>query len=139
MQVALQCLELEEGDEVIIPSFTIISCVIAVLEVGAKPVLVDCMPDTWTMQVDEIENKITNKTKAIIAVHIYGHPVDMDHVIELAEKYGLTIIEDAAEAHGALYKNRKCGGLGDIGILSFYANKLVTTGEGGMILTNCQK
>jgi perosamine synthetase len=137
LQVALQCLELEKGDEVILPSFTIISCVIAVLEAGGKPVLIDCTPDTWTMHVDQIENKITKKTKAIMAVHIYGHPVQMDNLFELAEKYSLAIIEDAAEAHGANYRDRKCGGLGDIGILSFYANKLVTTGEGGMLLTNC--
>ena len=139
LQVALQCLELEEGDEVIVPSFTIISCVIAVLEAKGKPVLVDCTPDTWTMQVDQIESKITTKTKAILAVHIYGHPVDMDTLFELAEKYSLTIIEDAAEAHGGKYKNKNCGGLGDISILSFYANKLVTTGEGGMLLTNYQE
>lgn len=136
LQVAMRCLHLDEGDEVIMPSFTMISCAIAIIEAGAMPVLVDCDPETWIMRVQDVENKITSKTKAIMAVHIYGHPVDMDIIFDLSEKYGLSVIEDAAEAHGAEYKGQKCGGLGDISILSFYANKLVTTGEGGMILTN---
>ncbi len=136
LQVAVQCLPFQRGDEIILPSFTIISCATAIVEAGAVPVLVDCDSDTWTMDVAAIESKITSKTRAIMAVHIYGHPVDMDAVLSLADKYGLFVIEDAAEAHGAEYKGRKCGGMSDISILSFYANKLITTGEGGMVLTN---
>ncbi len=136
LQIALGCLTLERGDEIIMPSFTIISCAIAIIEAGAVPVLVDCDPETWTMKVEEIENKITKKTKGIMAVHIYGHPVDMDPILELSRQHNLYVIEDAAEAHGADYKGRKCGGISDISILSFYANKLVTTGEGGMVLTS---
>lgn len=136
LQVAVRCLPLNKGDEIIMPSFTIISCAIAIIEAGAIPVLVDCAFDTWTMRVEEIEKKITPRTKAIMAVHIYGHPVDMDPISKLAQKYSLYVIEDAAEAHGAEYKGQKCGGMSDISILSFYANKLVTTGEGGMVLTN---
>jgi perosamine synthetase len=139
LQVALSCLELEKGSEVIMPSFTIISCAIAVIEAGAVPVLVDSDPETWTMNVQDIESRITPKTKAIMAVHIYGHPVDMDPLLQLAKKHGLYIIEDVAEGHGAEYKGKKCGSLSDISIFSFYANKLVTTGEGGMVLTNSDK
>ena len=136
LQVAVGCLDLEPGDEVIIPSFTIISCALAVVYNRGKPVLVDCDPDTWCMDVSAIEDRITPRTRAIMPVHIYGHPVDMDPIVKLADNYGLVVIEDAAEAHGAEYKGRKCGSLGDISCFSFYANKIVTTGEGGMILTN---
>jgi len=118
------------------PTFTIISCALAVIYNGGVPVLVDSAPRTWCMDVSQIEAKITPRTRAIMPVHIYGHPVDMDLVLELARKYNLVVIEDAAEAHGAEYKGRKCGGLGDISCFSFYANKIVTTGEGGMVLTN---
>ena len=135
LQVAVQCLPIGEGDEIIMPTFTIISCVIAIIEAGATPVLVDCDPETWTMNVEDIEKKVTSKTKGIMAVHIYGHPVDMDPILHLANKNNLYVIEDVAEAHGAEYKERKCGGLSDVSVLSFYANKLITTGEGGMILT----
>ena len=136
LQVALACLPLNKRDEVIMPSFTIISCAISIIEAGAVPVLVDCDPETWTMDVKEVEKRISPRTKAIMAVHIYGHSVDMDPILALAKKHKLFVIEDAAEAHGAEYKGRKCGGMSDISILSFYANKLVTTGEGGMVLTN---
>lgn len=136
LQVAVKCLELNPGDEVIMPTFTIISCALAVIYNGAKPVLVDADPRTWTMDVSQIESKITSKTKAIMPVHIYGHPCDMESIWKLAKKYNLKIIEDAAEAHGAEYKGEKCGSLGDISIFSFYANKIITTGEGGMVLTN---
>lgn len=136
LQVAVGCLDLEPGDEVIMPTFTIISCALAVIYNGGVPVLVDCDPRTWCMDVSQIEAKITSRTRAVMPVHIYGHPVDMDPVIELARKCGLVVIEDAAEAHGAEYKGRKCGGLGDICCFSFYANKIITTGEGGMALTN---
>ena len=139
LQVAVSCLPIEKGDEIIMPAFTIISCATAIIEAGAKPVLVDCDSDTWTMNTEEIESKITKKTKAKMAVHIYGHSVDMQKINELAKKYNLFVVEDAAEAHGAEYKGKKCGGLSDISILSFYANKLVTTGEGGMVLTSNKK
>jgi perosamine synthetase len=134
LEAALACLDLDFGDEVILPSFTIISCVLAVVEAGAKPVLVDCDPRTWTMDVCQVAEKITPRTRAIMPVHIYGHPVDMDPLCALALQHHLILIEDAAEAHGAEYKGRRCGGLGDVSCFSFYANKILTTGEGGMIL-----
>lgn len=136
LQAAVGCIDLKSGDEVIMPTFTIISCALAVIYNGGKPVLVDADPKTWTMDVSQIESKITSRTRAIMPVHIYGHPCDMNPIIELAKKYELVVIEDAAEAHGAEYKDKKCGGLGDISCFSFYANKIITTGEGGMVLTN---
>jgi len=145
LQVAVACLNLQPGDEVIMPTFTIISCAQAVTYNVGIPVLVDADPRTWCMDVDQVAAKITRRTRAIMPVHIYGHPVDMDPLISLAEQHGLHIIEDAAEAHGAEYlskrgsssaKWRRCGSLGDISVFSFYANKLVTTGEGGMVLTD---
>lgn len=139
LETALFAAGIGKGDEVIMPTFTIISCASAALRLGARPVLVDSEPVTWTMDVNQIEAKITGRTKAIMPVHIYGHPVDMDPVCELAEAYGLKIIEDAAEVHGALYKGKKAGGIGDVGSFSFYANKIITTGEGGMIVTDDEK
>lgn len=139
LQVALGCIGLEPGDEVIIPTFTIISCALAVINNGAKPVLVDSEPRTWTIDTGQIESRITEKTRAIMPVHIYGHPCDMKQIWQLAEKHNLAVIEDAAEAHGAEYKGKKCGGLGDLSCFSFYANKIITTGEGGMVLTNNKK
>ena len=136
LQVALGCLDLEPGDEVIMPTFTIISCAMAVIYNDAKPALVDSDPDLYTIDTSLIEEKITEKTKAIMPVHIYGHPCDMDEIFRIAEKYDLKIVEDAAEAHGGEYKGKRCGSLGDISCFSFYANKIVTTGEGGMILTD---
>lgn len=136
IEAALFGLGVTEGNEVIMPTFTIISCAVAVLRLGAKPVLVDIDPEIWTMNVKQIEAKITKKTKVIMPVHIYGHPVDMDPLIEIAKKNGLLIMEDAAEVHGAEYKGRKCGSIGEIASFSFYANKIVTTGEGGMVVTN---
>ena len=136
LEIAVASLHLRPGDEVILPSFTIISCAQAITKNNGLPVLVDCDPETWCMDVSQVESKITARTRAIMPVHIYGHPVDMDLVNVLARKYNLAILEDAAEAHGAEYKGRKCGGLGDVSIFSFYANKIVTTGEGGMVLTN---
>jgi len=135
LQLAVQLLDLQPGDEVILPSFTIISCAQAITRCGGIPVLVDSDPFTWQMDVRQVEAKITPRTRAIMPVHIYGHPADMDPLLALAEGHGLTVIEDAAEAHGAEYKHRKCGGLGHISVFSFYANKLITTGEGGMVLT----
>jgi len=139
LQVAVGCLGLKADDEVIMPTFTIISCALAVIYAGGKPVLVDSEPKTWTMDVSKIEEKITERTKAIMPVHIYGHPCDVGPIWELAKKHNLIIIEDAAEAHGAEYKGKKCGGLGDISCFSFYANKIITTGEGGMVLTDNEK
>lgn len=134
LDLAVEALGFTRGDEIIMPAFTIISCVTALIHRGIKPVLVDSLPDTWNMDVSQIEEKITNKTKAIMAVHIYGLPVDMDPLLKLAAKYGLKIIEDGAEAHGLDYKGKKCGSFGDISAMSFYPNKHVTTGEGGMVL-----
>ena len=136
LETAVFALGIGPGDEVILPTFTIISCAAAIVRAGAKPVAVDSDPLTWNMDVNQIEGKITPKTKAIMVVHIYGLPVDMDPILALAKKYGLMIIEDAAEAHGLDYKGQPCGSFGDISIFSFYPNKLVTTGEGGMVLTN---
>jgi len=136
LDAAVAALGIGKGDEVIMPSFTIISCAAAVVRIGAKPVLIDCDPLTWNMDVNKIESKINKNTKAIMVVHIYGLPTDMDPVIEIARKYGLKIIEDAAEMHGQTYKGKPCGSFGDISTFSFYPNKHVTTGEGGMIMTN---
>lgn len=136
LEVAMGAIGLKPGDEVILPTFTIVSCAMAVLRYGGVPVFVDSEPETWNMDVRQIEDLITDKTKAIMPVHIYGHPVDMDPIIELADKYGLYIVEDAAEVHGAEYKGRRLGGLGHVGCFSFYANKIITTGEGGMVVTN---
>jgi len=134
LDIAVSLLRLQPGDEVILPTFTIISPAQSIIRAGGIPVLIDSNRTNWQMDVSQIEAKINPKTKAILVVHIYGHPADMDKVLELSEKYNLTVIEDAAEVHGAEYKGRKCGGLGDISTFSFYANKLVTTGEGGMVL-----
>lgn len=136
LEVAVACLDIQKGDEVIMPSFTIISCAAPVVRSGAIPVLIDADERTWNMDVSQIEAKITKKTKAIMVVHIYGLPVDMDPVLRLAKKYNLKIVEDAAEAHGLTYNGSPCGSFGDISIFSFYPNKLITTGEGGMVLTD---
>jgi len=135
LQIAVRLLDLNPGDEVIMPTFTIISCAQAITYCGGVPVLIDSDPHNWQMDINQIKSKITPRTRAIMVVHIYGHPADMDPILEIAKKYGLTVIEDAAEAHGAEYKGKKCGGFGDISVFSFYANKLITTGEGGMVLT----
>lgn len=136
LDAALMSLGLQPGDEVIMPTFTIISCGAAVVRTGATPVLVDSDPDTWNMNCDQVAAWITPATKAIMVVHIYGLPVDMDPILALAQKHGLKIIEDAAEMHGQHYKGRPCGSFGDVSIFSFYPNKHITTGEGGMILTD---
>jgi len=134
LDIAVDLLDLAAGDEVIMPTFTIISPAQSVVRAGGVPVLVDSNPESWQMDAGQIEAKITPRTKAILVVHIYGHPADMDPIMALAEKHGLTVIEDAAEVHGAEYKGRRCGGIGHISTFSFYANKLITTGEGGMVL-----
>ena len=148
LHVAVAALDLQPGDEIILPTFTIVSCVLAVVYNGCVPVLVDAEPATWCMDVNKVKDKISPKTRAIMAVHIYGHPVDMDPLLSLAEQYGLAVIEDAAEAHGCEILNRiktdspewrRCGSFGTLSCFSFYANKLITTGEGGMVLTNDSK
>ncbi|GLI36594.1 DegT/DnrJ/EryC1/StrS family aminotransferase [Geobacter hydrogenophilus] len=136
LEASLVALGIGCGDEVILPAFTIISCASAVVRAGAKPVLVDSDPLTWNMDVSRIESRITPRTKAIMAVHIYGLPVDMKPLLDLADRYGLHVIEDAAEAHGLTCYGAPCGSFGDISTFSFYPNKLVTTGEGGMIVTD---
>lgn len=136
LDAAVVALKLGAGDEVIMPSFTIISCAAAVVRAGAIPVLVDSDPQTWNMDVTQVAAKITSRTRAIMVVHIYGLPVDMDPVLTLAQQHGLAVIEDAAEMHGQTYKNKPCGSFGDISAFSFYPNKHVTTGEGGMLVTN---
>lgn len=139
LDVAVQALNIKVDDEVIMPTFTIISCAAAIVRMGAKPVVVDADPLTWNMRVDLIEAKITSKTKAIMVVHLYGLPVDIDPVLELAKKYNLYVIEDAAQAIGMTYKGKPCGSFGDISTFSFYPNKHITTGEGGMVLVNGEK
>ena len=139
LDAAVVALGIGPGDEVILPTFTIISCAAAIVRAGAVPVVVDCDPYTWNMDVNQIEAKITPKTKAIMVVHIYGLPTDMEPVLALADKYGLHIIEDAAEMHGQTYKGLPCGSFGAISSFSFYPNKHVTTGEGGMLVTDDEK
>jgi perosamine synthetase len=136
LDVAVAALKIGPGDEVILPAFTIISCAAVIVRAGATPVLVDSDPHTWNMDVSAIERKITPRTKAIMVVHIYGLPVDMDPVIALAKAHNLRIIEDAAEAHGLTYRGKPCGSFGGISTFSFYPNKHLTTGEGGMVLTD---
>lgn len=138
LDIAVRSLGLTEGDEVIMPSFTIISCAQSVITNGLKPVFVDSDFYTFNIKTEDIEKKITNKTKAIMIVHIYGLSVDIDPILDLAKKYDLKIIEDAAEMHGQEYKGKKCGSFGDVSIFSFYPNKHITTGEGGMVLTDNQ-
>ncbi|HEV8370752.1 MAG TPA: DegT/DnrJ/EryC1/StrS family aminotransferase [Pyrinomonadaceae bacterium] len=134
LELAVSCLELDPGDEVIMPTFTIISCALAILRAGLKPVLVDSDPRTWCLDVKAVAEKVTSRTRAIMPVHMYGHPAEMDPLLDLANKYDLFIIEDAAESHGAKYRGRIVGGIGDLSCFSFYANKIITTGEGGMVL-----
>lgn len=136
LDLAVYAAGITEGDEVIMPSFTIISPAASVVRCGALPVLVDSCPDTWNMDVQQIEAKITPRTKAILVVHIYGLPADMQPILQLAKKHNLKVIEDAAEMHGQTYNGQPCGSFGDISIFSFYPNKHITTGEGGMIVCN---
>jgi len=136
LHLALASAGIKPGDEVIIPTFTMIATANSVTYTGAKFTLVDSEPEHWTMDVSKIEEKITPRTKAIMIMHTYGHPCAMDPILDIARDHDLLVIEDAAEAHGAEYKGRKTGGLGDMGCFSFYANKIITTGEGGMVVTN---
>jgi len=136
LDAAVEALDIGPGDEVILPAFTIISCINQVVRSGATPVLVDSDPVSWNMDVNQVEAKITPRTKAIMVVHIFGLPVDMDPVLELVERHGLKLIEDAAQMQGQDYRGKPCGSFGDLSTFSFYPNKHVTTGEGGMILTD---
>ena len=136
LHLALTTLGIGPGDEVIVPTFTMIATVNAVTYTGATPVLVDAEPVTWNMDLNQVADKVTPRTRAVMPMHTYGHPVDMDPLMELAERRGFYVVEDAAEAHGAEYKGRRTGSLGHAGCFSFYANKIITTGEGGMVTTN---
>jgi perosamine synthetase len=136
LHLAVIALELKEGDEIIVPTLTMMSSIFAPLYEKVKPIPIDIDEKTYNIDPNLIEQKITPKTKAIMVVHLYGHPVDMDPILNIAKKHNLYVIEDAAEAHGAKYKNKMVGGIGDIGCFSMYANKIITTGEGGMVTTN---
>jgi perosamine synthetase len=136
LHLALLTLGIGEGDEVIIPALSFIASANVVVYTGARPVFADVDEKTWTINPALIEPLITPRTKAIIPVHLYGHPADMAPIMELARKYHLWVIEDAAEAHGAEYHGRKVGSLGDLGCFSFYGNKIISTGEGGMLVAN---
>jgi perosamine synthetase len=141
LELALRCLGLSPGSEVILPSFTIISCVLAVIRAGLVPVLVDTDAETWCLNAEAVRDAVTDRTAAIMPVHIYGQPADMDELLIIAEHRDLFVVEDAAQAHGAEVQRwtggwSKCGSMGHLGCFSFYTNKIVTTGEGGMIVTN---
>ncbi len=136
LDAAVDALGLGPGDEVVMPTFTIISSILQIVRCGATPVLVDSDPVTWNMNVDQIAARITPRTRAIMVVHIFGLPADMDPILALAAQHGLALIEDAAQMHGQTYKGRPCGSFGDISTFSFYPNKLMTTGEGGMIVAD---
>ena len=139
LEIALKALNLKTKDEVIIPTFSIISTALCVIKLGLKPILVDSDLSDWNMLVNQVLKKINKRTKAIIITHIYGFPVDMSRILRIAKKKNIKIIEDSAEMIGQKYKNRMCGSFGDASTFSFYANKHITTGEGGMILTNDKK
>jgi perosamine synthetase len=145
LDIAVASFDFSRGSEIILPSFTIISCTQAVIRNGCVPVLVDCLPDTWCLNPSQVAERVTEKTVALMPVHMYGHPADMEEILGIAEKHRLKVIEDAAESHGAevlLERTsnkpvwKRCGGIGDASCFSFYANKIITTGEGGMVLTN---
>jgi perosamine synthetase len=136
LHLAMASMDLGPGDEVILPTFTMIATVNAVAYTGANPVLVDSEPETWNLDLNQVADKITSRTRLVVPVHTYGHPAEMDSLMALADKYGFSVLEDAAEAHGATYKGAKVGGLGHAAAFSFYANKNITTGEGGMLTTN---
>ena len=136
LDVAVRAAGIGPGDEVIVPTFTIISPVQSIVTAGANPILVDSDPVTWNMDTSKIEEKITSRTKAIMVVHIYGLPVEMSRIHELAVEHNLLVIEDAAEMHGQTCNGQRCGSFGDLSTFSFYPNKLITTGEGGIVLTS---
>jgi perosamine synthetase len=136
LHLAIASLGIGPGDEVIVPTLSFIATANPVTYCGAKPIFVDSLPETWNLDPAAVEKAITRNTRAIIAVHLYGHPAAMKELLAIADKHGLDIVEDACEAHGAEYRGAKVGGLGTIGCFSFYGNKIVTTGEGGMLVTN---
>jgi perosamine synthetase len=136
LQIAYECLNIKKKDEVILPSFTIISCILPIIKSGGVPVLVDSNIDDWNINVNEIKKKITTKTKCIIVPHLYGLPAEIDKIKKICKKKKIKIIEDTAEAIGLKYKGKMCGSYGDLSTFSFYANKHITTGEGGMICTD---
>jgi perosamine synthetase len=136
LHLALACLDVGPGDEVIVPTLSFIGTANPVRYCGATPVFVDSLPDTWNLDPAAVEKAVTGKTRAIIAVHLYGHPAHMDELRTIAGRHGLHLIEDACEAHGSEYRGAKAGSLGTIGCFSFYGNKIITTGEGGMLITD---
>jgi perosamine synthetase len=136
LHLAMCALELAEGDEVIVPDISWVATANAILYTGAKPVFVDVTPDSWTMDPEGLKKAITKRTKAIMPVHLYGHPAEMDEVGQVARDHGLIIVEDACPAVGSEYKGKKAGNLGDIGCFSFQGAKLLATGEGGMLVTD---
>jgi perosamine synthetase len=136
LHLALRALNLGPGDEVILPSFTMIASAFALCYCGVVPVFVDCDPEDWNMRVDKLEAALSPRTRAVMVVHIYGHPTEMGPVMEFARKHNLLVIEDAAEAHGSEYQGQRCGSFGDAACFSFFANKNITTGEGGMVVTD---
>jgi len=136
IHLALEALGIGFGDEVIVPDYTLVADSNMVILAGAKPVFIDVDKDTWCIDPDAVEKAITPKTKAIIAVHMYGHPCDMDRLMDIAKRHSLLLVEDAAQAHGTEYKGRKAGSFGHAACFSFYATKTLTTGEGGLVLTN---
>ena len=139
LDISLEALEIGPGDEVILPSFTIISCLNHILRSGATPVFVDSRKDSWNIDFESVRNAISTRTKAIIVVHIYGLPADIDEVCLIAAEHGVPVIEDSAEAHGQHLQGKPLGSWGEISTFSFYSNKLITTGEGGMVLTDNDK
>lgn len=136
LHLALLALDIGPGDEVIVPTLTFIATANAVTYTGARPVFVDSEPETWNIDPAQIEQAITPRTKAILPVHLYGHPADMDPILDITHRHRLAVLEDAAEAHGACYKGRRVGTIADVGCFSFYGNKIITTGEGGMVVTD---
>jgi perosamine synthetase len=139
LHLACKAAGIENGDEVLVSSSTNMASAFSVDYCGAIPIPIDIEKETWQMDVKKIEKKINKKTKAIMVVHLFGHPVDMDPVLKISKKYKLKIIEDCAEAHGVEYKGKKVGSIGDVGAFSFFANKTITCGEGGMVVTNSKK
>ena len=136
LHMSLLALGVKSGDEVILPSLTYIATANCVSYCGARPVFADCLRDTWNIDPEDVKRKITPKTKGIIVVHLYGNPCDMDSIMDIAREHDLFVVEDAAESHGATYKGRMVGTIGDAGAFSFFGNKIITTGEGGMVVTN---
>jgi perosamine synthetase len=136
LHLALACLDIGPGDEVIVPTLSFVGTANPVVYCGATPVFVDSLADTWNLDPSAVAKAVTRRTRAIIVVHLYGHAAHMDEVLVIARRHGLHVIEDACEAHGGEYRGEKLGSLGTVGCFSFYANKIITTGEGGMLVTD---